>query len=91
MAFSVPISTLERKENHYSKREVDELDEQKVDGSTVHFPARAPQKFRAYLLWLTRESRGGSLALGRDGRGGLGEGPRERSRVAVGRGPGSAA
>ena len=45
-----------------------------MDGSTVHFPARAPQKFRAYLLWLTRESRGGSLALGRDGRGGLGEG-----------------
>ena len=21
-----------------------------MDGSTVHFPARAPQKFRAYLL-----------------------------------------
>ena len=24
----------------------------RVDGSTVHFPARAPQKFRAYRVWL---------------------------------------
>ena len=31
VAFSVPISTLESEENHYSNREVDELDEQKVN------------------------------------------------------------
>ena len=49
--------------------------------STVHFPARAPQKFRAYCLLLTRGSRGGSLALGRDGRGELGGGRGGRSRV----------
>ena len=42
-----------------------------MDGSTVHFPARAPQKIRAGCLLLTRESRGGFLALGRDGRGKL--------------------
>ena len=34
-----------------------------MDGSIVHFPARAPQKIRAGCLLLTRESRGGSLAL----------------------------
>ena len=62
-----------------------------MDGSTVHFPARAPQKFRAYCLLLTRGSRGGSLALGRDGRGELGGGRGGRSRVVVGRGLGSAA
>ena len=31
VSFSVRISTLERKENHYSNREVDEVDEQKVN------------------------------------------------------------
>ena len=31
VAFSVPISTVRRKENHYSNREVDELDGQKVN------------------------------------------------------------
>ena len=31
VAFSVPISTVQRKENHYSNRGVDELDEQKVN------------------------------------------------------------
>ena len=62
-----------------------------MDGSTVHFPERAPQKFRAYCLLLTRESQGGSLALGRDGRGELGGGREGRSRVVVGRGLGSAA
>ena len=35
-----------------------------MDGSTVHFPARAPQKFGAYCLLLTRGSRWGPLALG---------------------------
>ena len=63
----------------------------KMDGSTVHFPARAPQKIRAGCLLLTRESRGGFLVLGRDGRGKLGGGRGGRSRVAVGRGFGSAA
>ena len=43
MAFSVPISTLERKENHYSKREVDELDEQKVNFKSQ------PNKEKSYL------------------------------------------
>ena len=60
-----------------------------MDGSTVHFPARAPQKIRAGCLLLTRESRGGFLALGRDGRGRLGGGRGGRSRVVVGRGLGS--
>ena len=31
MAFSVPIPSVESEENHYSNREVDELDEQKVN------------------------------------------------------------
>ena len=62
-----------------------------MDGSTVHFPARAPQKIRAGCLLLTRESRGGFLALGRDGRGKLGGGRGGHGRVVAGRGFGSAA
>ena len=45
MAFSVPISTVQRKENHYSKREVDELDEQKVNFKSQ------PNKEKSYL-WI---------------------------------------
>ena len=41
-----------------------------MDGSTVHFPARAPQNFRVSFVVDPGES-GGSLALCRDGRGGL--------------------
>ena len=54
-----------------------------MGGSTVHFPARAPKKFRACRLFLTRRSRRESLALGRDGRGGLGGGRGGRRRVVV--------
>ena len=43
MAFSVRISTLDRKENHYSNREVDELDEQKVNFKSQ------PNKEKSYL------------------------------------------
>ena len=46
MAFSDPISTLERKENHYSKREVDELEEQKVNFKSL------PNKEKSYLCIL---------------------------------------
>ena len=31
MAFSIPKSSVQRQENHYSNREVDEVDEQKVN------------------------------------------------------------
>ena len=46
MAFSVPISTLESEENHYSNREVDELDEQKVNFKSQ------PNKEKSYLCIL---------------------------------------
>ena len=46
MAFSDPISTVQRKENHYSKREVDELDEQKVNFKSQ------PNKEKSYLCIL---------------------------------------
>ena len=45
--------------------------------------ARTP-KIRVYCLLLTRGSRGGSLARGRDGRSKLGGGRGGRSRVVVG-------
>ena len=45
VAFSVPISTLESEENHYSNREVDELDEQKVNFKSQ------PNKEKSYL-WI---------------------------------------
>ena len=41
--FSVRISTLDRAENHYSNREVDELDEQKVNFKSQ------PNKEKSYL------------------------------------------
>ena len=62
-----------------------------MDRSTVHFPARAPQEIRACCLLLTRGSRGGSLARGRDGHGKFGGGRGGRSRVMVDRGFGNAA
>ena len=46
VAFSVQISTLDRKENHYSNREVDELDEQKVNFKSQ------PNKEKSYLCIL---------------------------------------
>ena len=46
MAFSVRISTLDRAENHYSNREVDELDEQKVNFKSQ------PNKEKSYLCIL---------------------------------------
>ena len=44
MAFSVRISTLDCKENHNSNREVDELDEQKVNFKSQ------PNKEKSYRL-----------------------------------------
>ena len=46
MAFSVRISTLHYQENHYSNREVAELDEQKVNFKSQ------PNKEKSYLLIL---------------------------------------
>ena len=46
VAFSVRISTLHYQENHYSKREVDELDEQKVNFKSQ------PNKEKSYLCIL---------------------------------------
>jgi len=46
VAFSVRISTLESEENHYSNREVDELDEQKVNFKSQ------PNKEKSYLCIL---------------------------------------
>ena len=46
VAFSVRISTLDRAENHYSNREVDELDEQKVNFKSQ------PNKEKSYLCIL---------------------------------------
>ena len=45
MAFSVRISSLDCQENHYSNREVDELDEQKVNFKSQ------PNKEKSYL-WI---------------------------------------
>ena len=44
MAFSVPISILQRKESHYSEREGDEIDEQKVNFKSQ------PNKEKSYRL-----------------------------------------
>ena len=46
MAFSVRISALQYQENHYSNREVDELDEQKVNFKSQ------PNKEKSYLCIL---------------------------------------
>ena len=46
MAFSVPISSVWSVENHYSNREVDELDEQKVNFKSQ------PNKEKSYLCIL---------------------------------------
>ena len=46
VAFSVRISTLDRAEKHYSNREVDELDEQKVNFKSQ------PNKEKSYLCIL---------------------------------------
>ena len=59
MAFSVRISTLDRKENHYSNREVDELDEQKVNFKSQ------PNKEKSYLCILLYTTICQTIEIGR--------------------------
>ena len=54
-------------------------------------PSARPPKIQGVLFVVDSGESGGSLALGRDGRGELGGGRGGRSRVVVGRGFGNAA